>query len=45
MFASHELMLDISFEAARARLVNLTHGGWLTASDGAYADGLAGLRR
>ena len=45
MFASHELMLDISFEAARARLVNLTHGGWLAASGGAYADGLAGLIR
>lgn len=43
MFASHELLLGISFDAARARLVNLTHGGWLAASGGAYADGLAGL--
>jgi len=39
-------MLDVGFGAARARLVNLTHGGWLsTASGGAYADGLAGLIR
>ena len=46
MFARHELVLGLGFEAARARLVNLTHGGWLAAaSDGAYADGLAGLIR
>jgi hypothetical protein len=43
MFASHEFLLGISFEAARARLVNLTHGGWLATSGGAHADGLAGL--
>jgi hypothetical protein len=46
MFVSHELMLDLGFQAARARLMNLTHGDWLsTASDGAYADGLTGLIR
>ncbi len=46
MFVSHELMLDVGFAAARARLVNLAHGDWLsTASDGAYADGLTGLIR
>ncbi len=45
MFASHELMLDLGYEAARARLVNLTHGGWLAASGHAYDDGLAGLIR
>lgn len=46
MFARDEVMLGLGFEAARARLVNLTHGGWLAAaSDGAYADGLAGLIR
>ena len=46
MFARHELVLGLGFEEARARLVNLAHGGWLAAaSDGAYADGLAGLIR
>jgi hypothetical protein len=46
MFACDELVLGLGFEAARARLVNLTHGGWLTAaSDGACADGLDGLIR
>src|SRR5260370_36014171 len=46
MFVSHELILDVSFVEAQARLVNLTHGGWLsTASQGAYADGLVGMIR
>jgi hypothetical protein len=46
MFVSHELAIDVGFQAARARLVNLTHGGWLsTASGGAYDDGLTGLIR
>jgi len=46
MFASHELVLGLGFEAARERLVNLAHGGWLAAaSDGAYGDGLADLIR
>ena len=44
MFASHEVTVDVGFVAARARLANLTHGGWLAAaSGGAYADGLEGL--
>jgi hypothetical protein len=43
MFVSDQLVLGVSFQAAQARLENLTHGGWLsTASGGAYADGLAG---
>ena len=38
--------LGVNFQAAQARLANLTHGGWLsTASGGVYADGLAGLIR
>jgi hypothetical protein len=46
MFVRHELLLDVGFEAARARLASLTHRGLLgKASDGAYADGLAGLIR
>lgn len=46
MFASDEVTVEAGFEAARARLVNLTHGGWLAAaSSDAYADGLGGLIR
>jgi hypothetical protein len=46
MFVSHGLTLDVGFVEARARLMNLTHGCWLsTASQGAYADGLAGTIR
>ncbi len=46
MFISHQLVLGVSFQAAQARLENLTQGGWLsTASGGAYADGLAALIR
>lgn len=41
MFVSEEVSLDVGFPAARAGLLDLTHGGWLSAaSDGAYADGL-----
>jgi len=44
MFVSHELMLDLSFAAAQARLMNLTHEDQLsTASGAAYADGLTAL--
>src|SRR6266487_5118616 len=46
MFVGHETLLDASYPEARAGLVRLTHGGWLSdASDGAYAEGLAGLVR
>jgi hypothetical protein len=46
MFVSHRVVLDISFQQARSRLQNLTHGGWLgNASASAYSDGLAGLIR
>lgn len=46
MFVGHEILLGASYPEARAGLVRLTHGGWLgDASDGAYAEGLAGLVR
>jgi hypothetical protein len=46
MFVSRQLTLAVTFQAAQARLENLTHGGWLSAASGdAYADGLAGLIR
>src|SRR5258708_26085888 len=46
MFVSHQLVLGVSFQAAQARLENLTQGGWLsTASGGAYADGVAAMIR
>ena len=46
MFVSHQLTLAVTFQAAQARLENLTHGGWLSAASGdAYSDGLAGLIR
>src|SRR6266496_1328105 len=44
MFVGHEIVLGVSYPDARAGLVRLTHGGWLSdASDEAYAEGLAGL--
>ncbi len=46
MFASHEVMLSMSFERARARLAVLGNGRWLSGpSAKAYADGLDGLIR
>ena len=46
MFVGHEITLGAAYPDARAGLMNLTHGGWLSdASDGAYAEGLAGLVR
>lgn len=46
MFASRELVLDVSFLAAQAGLGRLTDGCWLDdASRLAYAEGLAGLPR
>jgi hypothetical protein len=46
MFAGDEVVLGLSFRPAQARLANLAHGGSLTsASEGAYADGLAGVIR
>jgi hypothetical protein len=46
MFVGGEVMLGAPYPAARAELMRLTHGGWLSdVSDGAYADGLAGLVR
>jgi len=46
MFVGHEITLGVSYADARAGLLGLTHGGWLSdASEDAYADGLAGLVR
>jgi hypothetical protein len=46
MFVGHEITLGAAYPHARAGLMNLAHGGWLSdASNGAYADGLAGLVR
>ena len=46
MFVGHEIPLGASYREARAGLVRLTHGGWLSDASGlAYADGLAGLVR
>ena len=42
MFIAQDVMLDVAFAAARARLVNLVTGNTLTgASQAAYEDGLA----
>lgn len=44
MFVGHEMTLAAAYPDARAGLLGLTHGGWLSdASDDAYAEGLAGL--
>jgi hypothetical protein len=44
MFVGHEITLGAAYPDARAGLVGLTHGGWLSdASGDAYAEGLAGL--
>jgi hypothetical protein len=46
MFVGHEITLRAAYPDARAGLVGLTHGGWLSdASGDAYAEGLAGLVR
>lgn len=46
MFASHEVVLSMSFARARARLAILGDGGWLSGpSATAYAEGLDGLIR
>jgi hypothetical protein len=46
MFVGHEIMLGAAYPDARAGLVRLTHGGWLSdASDDAYEEGRAGLVR
>ena len=46
MFASREIVLEVSFPAAQAGLGRLTDGCWLEdASRMAYAEGLAGLPR
>jgi hypothetical protein len=46
MFVSDQCLCPVSIGAARARLVNLAHGGWLGgASAAAYQDGLDQLLR
>ena len=46
MFTVQDALLEIGFEAARSRLVNLTSGGTLAAgSQAAYEEGLAALIR
>ena len=46
MFVGDEVLLDVSFVAARARLANLTRGGsLLSASKDAYGEGITGLAR
>src|SRR5215469_10893237 len=46
MFVGHEITLAAAYPEARAGLLGLTHGGWLSdASSDAYAEGLAGLVR
>ena len=46
MFVSQGLTLDVSFVEARARLMTLTHGGWLsTASQGARTRRASSSRR
>ena len=46
VFVAGEVLLDLSFPAAAARLADLAHGGSLThASQEAYDDGLTGLVR
>lgn len=46
MFVGDEVLLEVSFDAARGRLASLARGGvLLTASQDAYAGGVAGLSR
>lgn len=46
MFVGDEVVLDVSFAVARARLANLAQGGWLlSASDDAYGTGITGVLR
>jgi hypothetical protein len=46
VFVDDEVLLDVSFDAARARLANLTHGGSLvSASREAYGEAITGLSR
>ena len=46
MFVAAEVLLDLGFRAAEARLANVARGGLLTpVSEAAYGDGLTGLAR
>jgi hypothetical protein len=46
MFVGDEVVLDVSFAVARARLTNLAQSGWLlSASDDAYGMGITGVLR
>jgi hypothetical protein len=46
MFAADQVLLDLGFGAAAARLAEVARGGLLTqVSQGAYGDGVSGLVR
>jgi hypothetical protein len=46
MFVGDEVVVDVSFAVARARLANLTQGGWLlSASEDAYGIEVTGVSR
>ena len=46
VFVGDEVLLDVSFAAAQARLANLARGGsLLSASQAAYDDGITGMAR
>lgn len=46
MFAGDEMLVEVSFDAAQARLANLSRGGTLLdASQHAYGEGLTGVAR
>lgn len=46
MFARQEVVLDLDFQTARARLAGLTRGDWLdSVSQDAYAEGTSGQLR
>jgi hypothetical protein len=46
MFVGDEVVLDVSFAVAQARLANLTRGGWLLSASGdAYGTGVTGESR
>lgn len=45
MFVGDEVVLEVGFVAAQARLANLTRGSLLSASKDAYGEGISGLAR
>ncbi len=46
MFVGHEVVIDLGFNAAQARLASLADGAWMDgASRGAYGEGMGTLMR